>query len=811
MKKRYIFLFCLFYFVCFNSIFASETPGECIYSDEYIKWSKLTDEEKKNVIMPKVCKVSTYNNLLKKKSFDSRNIVSENLLPEKYDLRDVNGNSFVTDVKNQRSTSTCWLFSMVSSVESNILKKYNQSFDLSELYGAYSTGYNYFLDGVNQNGINNKIVDSGGNKYYASGYIMRNGGLTLESEFPFDSYYSSKKTDNNYLKEISINELNKKSVVDVNNVLFYNYDSCDSTSIKKIKELIMKYGSVSTSYYDDKAYISDNNMYYYNGTEYSNHSVSIIGWDDNVDTSLFRNDITPSNKGAFIIKNSWGTSSRDNGYFYISYDDSRICTDLAVYSNVDFDIEDNIYYYDNLGYNLGYGYTNSNVSWGANVFKKNSDNYQLLKEITIGLNEKTDYLVYYSDSADLNNRKLIYSGSTDSGGYYTVKLDNPILVGDVFSIIVRYSGDSPYSMGVQSANVSGYENTMSGEGVCFISRDGEEWHDLSVSNAVISIKAYTDNLDYDFDITDISYIDGKDTYNVNLDTLNIDNSDYEISIINESGEDVTDKFSINIDSLNSFSFFRNDKECNGEYNLIVKYGYITKTKKFNLNKYIYVEDINISTQDISIYENEEYNLEKIYSLTPTNASNRMVKYELSNDNINIINNIIYGKKAGNTTLKIVSLGNDLIFKEININILALPYYNFDQSIKILKNNDKDYLSGLNIGSVYSDLLSKTDSNQSISLYQNDKLIDNEDTKLVSCMKYSVGENNFYLVVAGDVNGNGLLDIGDVSAAYSAFRNNSLGITDNLNFCYLRSAEVNDTEGLDIGDISMLYSRFRDNM
>ena len=227
MKKKYIFLFCLFYFVCFNSIFASETLGECIYSDEYIKWSKLSYEEKKNVIMPKVCKDSTYNNLLKRKSFNSFNNVSENLLPEKYDLRDVNGNSFVTDVKNQRSTSTCWLFSMVSSVESNILKKYNQSFDLSELYGAYSTGYNYFLDGVNQNGINNKIVDSGGNKYYASGYIMRNGGLTLESEFPFDSYYSSKKTDNNYLKEISINELNKKSVVDVNDVLFYNYDSCD--------------------------------------------------------------------------------------------------------------------------------------------------------------------------------------------------------------------------------------------------------------------------------------------------------------------------------------------------------------------------------------------------------------------------------------------------------------------------------------------------------------------------------------------------------------------------------------------------------
>ncbi len=811
MKRRYILLFCLFYFIYFNSIFASEIPSKCVYSDEYIKWSMLSNEEKKNSIMPKICKDSTYNNLLKKKSLKSFDIVSENILPEKYDLRDIDGNSFVTDVKNQRLTGTCWLFSIVSSIESNILKNYNQSFDLSELYMAYSTGYNYFLDGVNENGINNKIVDSAGNKYYASGYLMRNGGLILESDFPFDSYYSSVKTKNNHLKEISLSELNKKSAVDINDIKFYNYDSCNSTSIKKIKELIMQYGAVSASYYDSNAYLSDNNMYYYNGTEYSNHSVSIIGWDDNVDTSLFRGDITPSNKGAFIIKNSWGTSSRDNGYFYISYEDSRICTNFSVYDNIDFDIEDNVYYYDNLGYNTSYGYSNSNITWGANVFKKKSDNNQILKEISIGFDGKTDYLVYYSDSNDLNNRKLIYSGSTDSGGYYTIKLDTPILVSDDFSIIVKYSGDTPYSMGVQSGDVSGYENTRLNEGICFISRDGKEWYNLSDSNVIISIKAYTDNLDYDFDIKDILYVDGKDIYNVNLDTSNINNSDYEISITNENGVDVTNNFSIKVDSLNSFSFFRNDKEYSGEYNLVVKYGYITKTIKFNLNEYIYVEDISISELDISIYENEQYDLKKIYNLTPFNASNRMIKYELSNDNINVVNDIIYGKKVGNSVVKIVSLENNLIFKEINVNILAVPYYNFDQSINILKNNDKDYLSGLNVGSMYSDLLSKSDSNQSISLYQNDKLVDDRGSNISSCMKYSIGENNFYLIVYGDVNGNGVLDIGDVSAAYSVFRNNSLGITNNLDFCYLKSAEVNDTDGLDIGDISMLYSRFRNNI
>ena len=37
-----------------------------------------------------------------------------------------------------------------------------------------------------------------------------------------------------------------------------------------------------------------------------NHAVSIIGWNDNYDTSNFNSKHIPSSKGAWIIRKSWG-------------------------------------------------------------------------------------------------------------------------------------------------------------------------------------------------------------------------------------------------------------------------------------------------------------------------------------------------------------------------------------------------------------------------------------------------------------------------------------------------------------------------
>ena len=56
-----------------------------------------------------------------------------------------------------------------------------------------------------------------------------------------------------------------------------------------------------------------------------NHAVCIIGWDDDYDVSNFLPDHQPPAAGAWIVRNSWGESYGNDGYFYLSYYDQTIC------------------------------------------------------------------------------------------------------------------------------------------------------------------------------------------------------------------------------------------------------------------------------------------------------------------------------------------------------------------------------------------------------------------------------------------------------------------------------------------------------
>jgi len=55
MKKKFILLILLLFVFSIN-VFAESKPSHCEFSQEYLDWLELSEEDRNQIIMPDVCK-----------------------------------------------------------------------------------------------------------------------------------------------------------------------------------------------------------------------------------------------------------------------------------------------------------------------------------------------------------------------------------------------------------------------------------------------------------------------------------------------------------------------------------------------------------------------------------------------------------------------------------------------------------------------------------------------------------------------------------------------------------------------------------
>lgn len=607
IKKIKIYLFVIFIFsFLFMDIGYSEEVLEddsnvvtCILSDEY---ERLSDEEKKKLGMP-VCEIVGINT-------KSSLFTANGVLPSLYDIRN---ESYVSVVKNQQQTGSCWAHAATTALEIYERKFLNLEYVFSPRHIEYMSTRTFLNGQINDYGYN-RTLGSGGNINFSSNYFINKYGPISEDEMPFE----------NNEDLIDINDIqNKNILLDVNNVILHTNSEheggCTVSEIEEIKKYVLDKGAAVVSVNmngDYKYYNFETNSLYYNGTDDITHQVTIVGWNDNFASTKFNFENRPSSNGAWIVQNSWGEDWGEKGYFYVSYEDVHICDSYMVIDNVDAEMEDNIYFHDKISYNAFLGNGSSNSAYAMNIFTKTEGKEEILKEVTFGTPSDTgNYKIYYkkgnASSNLISDMTEIGSGIIKDGGYITHELDSELLIEKEvtdFSVVVYYDMDNTTSViPISTKTSSGAHQYVTSEvGKGYYSFDGKSWRDFvsSYSVSIASIKVSTDDVDYEFSIDSASITKSEDNvlFKLNTTTRNVDIEDVEVIIKDSNNEVIIAKNIsykiennklkvININLLNSLK--------TGVYTAYVYYQdkYIGKISKEIVNSNIITSSLYTIDQD----------------------------------------------------------------------------------------------------------------------------------------------------------------------------------------------------------------------
>ena len=444
-----------------------------------------------------------------------------------------------------QTTGACWAYSAMNALESTLLNKYSTTYNLSNSNNIVNVSHERFylakaFSGSNANEYGFMTLGKGGYALHSILYLTGGyGPIALNSNSPFNGEYTSDTLVSRN------NVLNQKKIYDVTEIQVIggvdpDSDSAVSNKISAIKDLINSGIGVTTNSRslrsgcscfntDTRAsYCPDLNGSY--GSNCNYHASLIVGWNDNYSKDNFAEGYKPNKNGAWIIRNTHGSS----GEYYISYYDPYLLNNenMAITSikSVGYD---HIYQYNPSGcksyqyagdyycYSLGSVPSKQVVS----IFEKNGEGNQKLDSVGFYVQSSSSKSVevYFSSSSsndipsDLfdSNNKICEKNNITNNGYYSCELSNSKIISQQYFFIglkgngqiFAFQGNSHPTLSNDKVGISVRKNYY---------LNNSTWTDAAISNSsTIFVKAFTT------DTNDEPSIIGVDSVTISPNVLNL--------------------------------------------------------------------------------------------------------------------------------------------------------------------------------------------------------------------------------------------------------------------------------------------------
>ena len=481
----------------------------------------------------------------------------ESALPAHYDLR---SEGRVTPVKDQKSSAICWAFGAISSAESNLLTQLNgrgtafpsdtaagQAIDLSEKHLAWFAFHGQNSGAVSQYAgadtfTTDNAFQTGGSRVISGPTLARWYGAVDETQLPFTTNAAGTPTQVTDTALQTVSNVHLKNVDYLPETVIYDLKAdgtpgpitFSESGRTALKQALQAQGVVSVGYHSPvdsqelgQYYKASTAGYCCDDAENisANHEVSIVGWDDNYSADNFTQK--PQGNGAWLVKNSWGSSttwsaseaaSRQNqvgedGYFYLSYYDITLnnptsfqMEDTAYAGTSTHHTYDQIYQYDGVGMGAGEEVSPESLRF-ANVFTARSKMRLQAVSTQTTMPNATVQIDIYTDPQTGNPASGRHMASvtrtlTDAG-YYTIDLGMQSLgvqQGQRFSVVeqvkAKYNNGTCYQVLLETGDNAISSDAVSADIACaagqsyYYGSDGK-WQDQSDTANRVVVNGYT--------------------------------------------------------------------------------------------------------------------------------------------------------------------------------------------------------------------------------------------------------------------------------------------------------------------------------